>query len=387
MYERLLGRILISGKKSLLLLGPRQVGKSTLLKSLAPDLSLNFAEPRTFREYISRPERLGDELRAMETKAKTILLDEVQRVPAILDVVQVLLDENRERFRFLLSGSSARKLKRGHANLLPGRIQVHHLHPLMAAELGGGFDLDRAMAHGTLPGIYGETDPGERSRDLISYADTYLKEEIQAEALVRDVGAYGRMLDLAAAASGRILNLNALCRDAGIRYETARRYLDVLLDTLVAFSVPAWSGGDRASLVAHPKIFLFDPGVRNALLRRPLDKVSEDEKGLLFEHIVAYELHRRLGTLWPEAKLSYFRNRHGSEVDFVIEAGREKWGIEVKAGRDSEGFKVSGFEALADRIPKLTRRIVVFMGKKKQVRDGIEFLPFSDFQNELPSFA
>jgi predicted AAA+ superfamily ATPase len=384
MYERLLASILVQGKKSLLLLGPRQVGKSTLLRSLAPDFSLNFAEPRTFREYVSRPERLGEELAAADSKVKTVLLDEVQRVPAILDMVQYLSDERPGRFRFLLSGSSARKLKRGHANLLPGRIHVHYLHPLLARELGGEFDLERAMAHGTLPGMYSESDSDERSRDLVSYADTYLREEIQAEALVRDVGAYGRMLELAAASSGRILNLNALCREAGIRYETTRRYMDVLQETLIAFPIPAWSGADRASLVAHPKIFLFDLGVRNALLRRPLDRPLEDEKGLLFEHLVAYELHRRLGTYWPEAKVTHFRNRHGSEVDFVLEIGRETWGIEVKAGRDSEGFKVSGFTALMERVPKLKRRIVVFLGKRKQARAGVEFLPFADFQNELP---
>lgn len=384
MYERFIAPILSKSKKSLLLLGPRQVGKSTLLKSLKPELSLNFAEPRTFREYVSRPERLGEELEAADAKVKTILLDEVQRVPQILDVVQVLSDERPGRFRFLLSGSSARKLKRGHANLLPGRIQVHHLHPLTGGELGSDFNIERALAHGTLPGIYRETDPDERSRDLSSYADTYLKEEIQAEALVRDVGAYGRLLELVAASSGRILNLNSLCGDAGIRYETARRYLDVLLETLVAFQVPAWSGNDRAGLVAHPKIFLFDLGVRNALLRRPLDRPMEDEKGLLFEHLVSFEIYRRLGTPWPEAKLSHFRNRHGSEVDFVLEVGRESWGIEVKAGRDSEGFKVAGLAALKDRLPKLARRMVVFMGRKKQTREGIEFLPFSDFQKELP---
>ena len=384
MYERSIAPILAKSKKSLLLLGPRQVGKSTLLKSLGPDLSLNFAEPRTFREYVSRPERLGEELEATDVKVKTILLDEVQRVPAILDVVQILSDARPGRFRFLLSGSSARKLKRGHANLLPGRIQVHYLHPLTARELGADFNPEHSMAYGALPGIYQEADPDERSRDLSSYADTYLKEEIQAEALVRDVGAYGRMLELVAASSGRILNLNALCRDAGIRYETARRYLDVLLETLVAFQVPAWSGSDRAGLLAHPKIFLFDLGVRNALLRRPLDRPSEDEKGLLFEHLVAYELYRRSGTLWPEAKLSHFRNRHGSEVDFVLEVGRETWGIEVKAGRDSEGLKIAGLAALKDRLPKLARRMVVFMGRKKQVRDGIEFLPFADFQKDLP---
>jgi uncharacterized protein len=384
MYERILNRQLQVSKKSLLLLGPRQVGKSTLLSGLHPDWSLNFAHPGTYREYVSRPERLADELEAADPKVRTILLDEVQRVPALLDTVQIVLDDKPGRFRFLLSGSSARKLRKGHANLLPGRVHTHHLHPLVASELGPDFNLNRAMAHGTLPGIYSETDPFERAATLKGYADTYLREEIQAEALVRDVGGYGRLLEIMAASSGKILNLNALCREASVRYETARRYLEVLEDTLIVFSVPAWSGSDRASLIAHPKILMFDLGVRNALLRRPLDLPQEDERGLLLEHLVAYEIHRRAGGIWQDAKLFHFRNRHGAEIDFVIEVGREIWGVEVKSAKDSDGVKLTAFESLADRTPRLRRRIVAYLGRKKQVRDGVEFIPAEDFIRSLP---
>lgn len=384
MYERRISATLAHGKKSLLLLGPRQVGKSTLLKSLSPDLSLNFADPRTYREYVVRPEKLSDELNAAGGGIKSILLDEVQKVPVLLDVVQVILDNHPRRFRFLLSGSSARKLRKGHANLLPGRIHVHHLHPLLASEMGTEFNLNRILAHGSLPGIYAEKDPQERAASLSAYADIYLREEIQAEALVRDVGGYGRLLEIIAASSGKILNLNAVCRDAGIRYETARRYLEVLLDTLVSFTVPAWSGSDRASLVAHPKVFLFDLGVRNALLRHPLDTPLEDEKGVLLEHFVAYEIHRRMGSLWPEAKLFHYRNRHGAEVDFVVEAGKEIWAIEVKSSRDSTGVRLSGLESLQERVGRIGRKIVVFLGTRKQMREGVEFLPLEDFLQELP---
>lgn len=153
----------------------------------------------------------------------TVCIDEVQKVPALLDVVQVLTDDHPGRFRFLLSGSSARKLRRGHANLLPGRIHRYDLHPLLEHELGDHFVLDRALAHGTLPGIYSEKDSVLRAQDLRGYVDAYLREEIQAEALVRNLGGYARMLDLMAASSGYVLNLNALCRDAGVRYETTRR--------------------------------------------------------------------------------------------------------------------------------------------------------------------
>ncbi len=387
MYERILTLLLAEGKKSLLLLGPRQVGKSTLLKSLNPDLALNFADPRSFREYVARPEKLSNELDAADVGIKSIFLDEVQRVPALLDVVQVILDNHPRRFRFLLSGSSARKLRKGHANLLPGRIHVYQLHPLLASELGTDFNLNRVMAQGSLPGIYAEKDPKERFASLTAYADIYLREEIQAEALVRDVGGYGRLLEIVAASSGKILNLNAICRDAGIRYETARRYLEVLVDTLVAFTVPAWSGSDRASLIAHPKVFLFDLGVRNALLRHPLDEPLEEEKGLLLEHLVAYEIHRRLGGLWPGAQLFHYRSRNGAEVDFVVESGKEIWGIEVKSSRDSVGIKLSGLESLQERVGRLHRKIVVFLGTRKQVRDGVEFLPLEDFLQQLPGIA
>lgn len=384
MFERWLARRLTLAKRSVLVLGPRQVGKSTLLSSLGPDLTLNLANPATFRDYVTRPERLQAELDALGPGRHTVFLDEVQRVPAMLDLVQVLLDAHPGRYRFLLSGSSARKLRRGQANLLPGRVHLHHLHPLLAGELGDAFDLDRVLAHGTLPGIYAERDPSVRAADLRAYVDSYLREEIQAEALVRDLGGYARLLDLIAAGSGKILNLNALGRDTGISYETARRYIEVLIDTLVAFRVPAWSGADRAGLVAHPRTYFFDLGVRNALLRRPLDRPLDDERGLLLEHLVAYELHRRAGSSWPEARLSSYRTRYGVEIDFVLEVGREVWGIEVKASRDVRPEAVKGLEAFAQRVPRTKRLIVVFLGPRRQRIRGVEVLPLPAFLSELP---
>lgn len=187
------------------------------------------------------------------------------------------------------------------------------------------------LAHGSLPGIYAEADDATRALDLRSYVDTCLRAEIQAEALVRDIGGFSRLLDLAAAASGRILNLHSLCKDAGIAYETARRYVDVLEDTLVA-----------------------------------------------------YELHRRLGTLWPEAALYHYRTRHGAEVDFVLEVGRELWGIEVKASRRADRSLLRGFRSLAQRTGPLKRRIVVYLGDRPQRIEGVEVLPFEEFAGFLP---
>jgi uncharacterized protein len=384
MYERLVARRLRRDRHSVLLLGPRQVGKSTLLGSLAPDVTINLVSLATFREYVAHPERLETELQAAPPAARTVFIDEVQRVPALLDGIQAVIDAHPRRFRFLLSGSSARKLRRGHANLLPGRIVLHHLHPLLAAELPSDFALDRALAHGTLPGIYADRDPDSRSATLRSYVDAYLREEIQAEALVRDLGGYARLLDLAAASSGRVLNLHALSRDAAVSYETARRYFDVLEDTLILFRIPAWRGSDRASLVAHPKILLFDIGVRNAILRRPLDRPLDDERGLLLEHLVGLELRRREGTIWPQARVQHFRTRQGAEVDFVLSLGREHWGIEVKASREVGSRDLRGLDAFAGLAGRVTRRIVVFLGARRQRIEGVEVLPLEEFLAQLP---
>ena len=384
MYERLLSTRLRAHSHSVLLLGPRQVGKSTLLRGLAPDLTIDLASLSTFRDYVAQPERFEAELHAAPPGVRTVMIDEVQRVPVLLDAVQSVLDARPRRYRFLLSGSSARKLRRGKANLLPGRVVLDHLHPLLARELGGDFRLDRALAHGTLPGIYAERDPSLRAQVLRSYVDAYLREEVQAEALVRNIGGYARLLDLVAGSSGRILNLHALSRDAAMSYETARRYLEVLEDTLVLFRVPAWSGSDRASLVAHPKLLLFDIGVRNAILRRPLDRPLDDERGLLLDHLVGLELLRRTTGLWPGARLYHFRTRHGAEVDYVLEAGREVWGIEVKASRSIDARDLRGFGALAERVRRLTRRIVVFLGSRRQKVGEAEAIPLEALLEELP---
>jgi predicted AAA+ superfamily ATPase len=384
MFERLLLPRLQASSRSILLLGPRQVGKSTLLGWLKPDLVLNLADPGEQRRYLAHPEQLLEVLDGAPSSTRVVSIDEVQKVPALLDALQVVLDSRPRRFRFLLSGSSARKLRRGQANLLPGRVVTYSMHPLLERELGSSFRLERALAHGSLPATWTENDPDARAELLRSYTDVYLREEVQAEALVRDLGGYARLLDLVAAASGTLVNVNALCRAAEIQHETARRYLDVLEETFVLFRVPAWSGSDRVSLVAHPKLYLFDLGVRNALLRRPLDRPLPDERGLLLEHFVAQELYRRTGTLWPEARVFHYRTRHGAEVDFVLEVGRELWGIEVKAARRASPGMLTGLASLADRAKRLKRKILVCATDRRARLGDVDVLPVREFLAELP---
>jgi len=384
MFDRILFNKIMANRRNVLLLGPRQVGKSTLLSKLNPDLTLNLASPQTFREYLTQPERLEYELTPKGSPIKTVFIDEVQKVPALLDTIQTLVDAQPTRWRFFLSGSSARKLRRGHANLLPGRIHRYDLSPLVAKELGAAFNLNRVLAHGTLPGIYAEQEAGLRAQDLRGYVDVYLREEIQAEALVRNLGGYARLLDLVAASSGRILNVNALCREAGIGYETTRRYLEVLEDTLLVYRIPAWSGTTRSSLIAHPKYYFFDIGVRNALLRRPLDRCLDDERGLLLEHLLAQEFTARRGMLWPEMACYHYRTRHGAEINFVLEIGREIWAIEVKSAQRVSRSDLSAFSSLTDRTKRVTRKLLIYLGTRRQQMNDVEILPLKEFLNELP---
>jgi hypothetical protein len=202
---------------------------------------------------------------------------------------------------------------------------------------------------------------------------------------VRDIGGYSRLLDLVAAASGRIINVHAMSGDAAVGYETARRYLDVLEDTLLVHRVPAWSGSDRASLIAHPKLLFFDVGVRNALLRRPLDRPLDDERGLLLEHLVGLELQRRCGGVWPDARLFHFRTRGGVEVDFVLQRGRNVWAIEVKSGRSVGSSDTKGLRAFAERVQRPERSLVVYLGPRRERIDGSEAVPVREFLAGLPA--
>lgn len=292
-----------------------------------------------------------------------------------------MIDEAPGCFRFLLAGPSARKLRRGKANLLPGHVHAFYLHPRSAGEFGDDFELERALVCGSLPGVHAEPDARERARTLRSYADTYLREEVQAEALVRDIGGHARLLDHVAIASGNVLNLHSLCKHAEVPYETARRYLEVLEDTLLVHRIPAWSGSARQTLISHPRLYLFDLGVRNALLHRPLDRVLPDDRGLLLEHLVANELLRVCRAHGVE--VFHYRTRHGTEVDFVLRLGDEIWAIEVKAARDLASADLRGVHAFAAAEPGCKRKLVLFGGRHAQKRDGVEAIPVQDFLTTL----
>ena len=385
MLDRLLGQRIQKLKKSLLILGPRQVGKSTLCRSLKPHKIVNLADEESYLAYAKDPSQLRRELLRVR-EPQLILIDEIQRVPKLLNVVQAIIDENPAH-RFLITGSSARKLKRGEANLLPGRIILEHLDPLYLTELGADFDLERALQVGMLPGIH--TGGDEAVEVLGTYATVYLREEIQAEALARDVGSYARFLDAAALSSGQWINYSKLSSDTEIPKETIRRYMTILEETLLAFRLPAFRPRARLNrrVAQKDRYLLFDVGVRNALLGLHKRPVAPDRRGALFEEWLILQVFYLNQALKKDWTLSSYRTEGGAEVDLVIETADAVYGIEVKASRKGVGPEdLRGLRSLAEVVGRKQRyhAVVVYQGESEQtLADEVLLQPYRRFLDSL----
>ena len=372
LISRQLSAIITESKKSILLLGPRQTGKSTLIASLNPDLSINLARESTFLEFAADPTLLDSQIKAL--KPKSIFIDEVQRLPSLLNTTQALLDESRGALRFYLTGSSARKLRRGRANLLPGRVITMELGPLLESELGNAFDLSASLSVGTLPGIITDENMRERERVLTSYAGTYLKEEIQAEALTRDLEGFARFLRHCAAASGQCLDMTRLATEAQIKRASAIRFFEILEDTLIAFRCDAFAKSERRRLIQHPRFFLFDNGVRNGLLGN--FRVSDDRKGMLFEHFVITQVYHTAKALGGDIRLSNYRTEHGAEIDLIIERlDGETIAVECKSGSAVGSTDLEGFKSFASFFKRPHRKIVIYGGATPRRIDDVDILP------------
>lgn len=386
MYSRLIEPRLRASRKSFLLLGARQVGKSTLARTLGPEVVINLADEALFQGYAKDVGRLGREVRALG-QAATILIDEVQRLPSLLNTVQALIDETPSR-RFLLTGSSARKLRRGGANLLPGRIVLEHLAPLSIWELGEDFSLDRVLQVGTLPGIYSDA---ESALDVLgTYATVYLREEVQAEAAVRDLGAYARFLDLAAEESGRWVNYSKLASDAEIPKETLRRFFQILEDTMLAHRIEAYRPRRVVRRISQRDRFvLFDVGVRNAILgvhRHPApatDRGHRYEQWILLQCLAFIQAHR---LPW---RVTAYRTDAGAEVDAILDLGDRLVALECKLGRNVGRADLRGLRSFAEVADRPLESLVLFQGERAQLlAGGVRAVPFLDFLlEELPALA
>lgn len=370
MRDRLLRDRIAAGRKSVLLLGPRQVGKSTLCRSLQPDFYVDLADEAEYLAYAKDPGRLRRELDA-RAESRLVVVDEVQRLPSLLNTVQSLVDRPRGP-RFILTGSSARKLKRGGANLLPGRIVLEHLDPLNVLELGDSFDLSRALRLGMLPGIYWGDE--EAADVLATYAEVYLREEVQAEALTKNIGGYARFLDAVAAASGQWLNYSKLASDTEIPKETIRRFVQLLDDTLLAVRIPPYRPrrGVSRRVLQRERVLLFDVGVRNALLDTHRRAPFADQAGVVFEQWVILQvvyLSRALKKAW---KLSSYRSEAGAEVDLIVEREEDVVAIEIKYGRNVSKTDTRGLQSWREIAGgrKPLKLWVLYGGERRQRFDN-----------------
>jgi predicted AAA+ superfamily ATPase len=379
MFPRTLLRTLQADRTSCLLLGPRQVGKSTLMREVRPELSINLADEAVFLAHAADASLLRDRLRA--TKPRTVFIDEVQRLPRMLNTVQSILDDEHRPPRFLLTGSSARKLRRGRANLLPGRIHTYRLGPLTVQEAGDAFDLKSALSTGMLPGILAEEDEATRKKTLRSYASTYVREEIQAEAITRSVEGFARFLRAAAAGSGQFIDQTSLAREAAVSRVTLQRYYEVLEDTLLAIRLDAFARSERRRLVRHPKYFIFDVGVYNALVGT--FDVSGDRAGIVFEHLFLSQLVAMAHARDAEMRVSTYRTEHGAEVDFVVEIGRKTWAIEAKASTQIGPNDTRGLKSFAEYFGRPHRAVIAFLAPHARKTGDVDALPFRDVLDEI----
>lgn len=373
MYPRVLDLEKLLATRSLFLFGPRQTGKSTLVRQCFPDaVYYDLLEADTFRELSTRPEYLRQTL---PTAARVVVVDEVQKAPSLLDEVHLLI-ERQKSLRFVLTGSSARKLRRGGANLLAGRARVCRLHPLVAAELPPNRILDR-LNRGSLPSIL---DSDEYEEDLRAYVGTYLREEIQAEALTRSIGNFSRFLEIAGLSNGEQINFTSVASDVGLSPNTVREYYQILEDTLVGHLLPAFQGTTKRKPVATAKFYLFDVGVANTLRRTGRIARGSDAYGRALEHLVFLELRSYLDYIRSDAQLTYWRSRSRFEVDFMID---DRVAIEVKAKPRVHPRDYKGISALHEELD-LTRRIVVCdEARPRRADDGVELLPIEAFLRDL----
>lgn len=389
----------VSEGKSFLLIGPRQVGKTTILQSALHgsqrSLTYFLQDPAVKIELERDPDKLVREAKAIHGHV-TVFVDEAQKIPALFDAAQVLIDEKKASFFF--TGSSARKLRRRGINLLPGRIRLLTLDPLLWGELGlleEGYEsfipelglkninetaltVEDTLIYGNLPGILSAS--AEDAVDLLqAYARLYIEEEIRAEALSRAIGPFSRFLELAALESGTAPNTTKLSKETGVSVPTIKQYYSILEDTLIVERVDAFVKNARKRVLSSSRYYFFDTGVRNALARLPLvPELLNLQKGALFEHAVILEVIRRIRALKTNHKVYYWRTSAGAEVDCVIESHDELIPIEIKSGSNVSPSDLTGLKSfISDYGDKVRRAFVVTMGRRpEKIDDRITILPW-----------
>ncbi len=374
-------RTFFDKNRSFFLFGPRGVGKSTWMKQQYQDaIWIDLLNPETLRNFLGHPERLFDLISANQTK-NTVVIDEVQKIPALLSVIHSIIESNLT-IKFILSGSSARKLKKFEADLLAGRALKRTLHPFTAYELGEEFSLTRALKYGMLPLVYHQQDAQEI---LQSYIALYLHEEIQAEGLIRNLEGFSRFLEAISFSHASLLNVNNVARECSVKRKTVENYLEILEDLLLCYQIPIFAKKSKRQLIAHKKFYLFDSGIFATLRPKGILDRPEETDGAALEGIVAQHLQAWNDYSDNKNQISFWRTRAGLEVDFIVYGDKKIWAIEVKNSRTITPNDLRGLQEFSKDYP-MTKTILLYRGTEKITNKGILCLPCEEFlKNIIPN--
>ena len=365
-------------KSSYFLFGPRGTGKTTWLKQNCKDeLIIDLLEPNLYRRFKAKPERLRESIEGNPDK-KIVVLDEIQKVSELLDPVHALMEEKPE-LQFILTGSSARKIKQRGVNLLGGRAFVRSLHPFMASELKDIFDLNKALHRGLIPLVVSSQNPEDT---LNAFIALYVKEEIQIEGLVRNIGNFARFLEAISFSHGAILNISNVARECEVERKTVQGYIDVLYDLLMAYSLPVFTKRAKRAIVQHSKFYFFDTGVFRTLRPSgPLDRPGEID-GAALEGLVAQHIRAWIDYSHSSCKLYYWRTKAGTEVDFIIYGKEGFWVIEVKNTQNIRRNELRSLKTFHQDYPEC-KPIFVYRGNEKLLIDDILCVPCEAFLKSI----
>ena len=361
-------------QQSYFLLGPRGTGKSTFAISQHPNaLLINLLLSDVRRRYSTHPEQLLDVVRA-QPRGQTIIIDEIQKVPDLLSLVHVLIEEKQE-WQFILTGSSARKLKRGDTNLLGGRALKKTLHPFMAAELGEHFNFTEALQYGLLPLRFAAHDI---IQTLSSYVSLYLEEEVKMEGLVRQIDPFARFLEVLSFSQGSILNLSNIARECGIKNTTINNWLSIVEDLLIVYRVPVFTKRAKRILVAQPKLYFFDVGIYNTLRPISVLGLASEIQGPGLEGLVAQHLRAWIDYTKSGHSLYFWRTKAGLEVDFIVYGALGLWAIEVKNSQYIHPADLRPLEHFKEDYPE-AQTILLYRGKERMLKKNILCIPCEEF--------
>ena len=364
---------------SYFIFGPRGTGKSTWLsmKYKKNSLYIDLLSPDVFRRFSARPERL-EHLISGNPEAQNIIIDEIQKVPELLDVVHKVIENNRG-LRFILTGSSSRKLKRGGTDLLSGRAANKTFHPFMASELGNTYNFEKSLTFGLLPLVTNSISPAET---LNSYISLYINEEVKMEGIVRNIGDFNRFLEVISFSNGSLLNTSEIARESQVGRKAVENYISILEDILLAYRIPVFSKSAKRQLINHQKFYFFDAGVYRAIRPAgPLDSPQEIDgialENLILQNIIAWNAYNGNGN-----RIYFWRTKSGTEVDFIVYGRDALTAIEVKNSDSIRSQDLRPLRSFLDDYP-VAECLFLYRGSEKLKIDGIKCIPCEDFLSKL----